>query len=513
MPEIAVRTTNNSSGGGVSSQHPLFGKMLPKWVKIRDCYEGEDEVKGKGQLYLPPTSGMVEDGMANATSPGRVAYDAYKMRAVLPDIVNDAVDAMLGVMHHKPPVIELPAKMESLMERATLRNESLPMLLRRINEEQLITGRCGLLADMPANPTPTNNAVRASSKTMADLPYIALYPAESIINWDSGRRDGIEIENLNLVVLNESEYERDEDFSWNFVNKYRTLVLGEADVNEPRGDGIYRVGVFRDEGSMTFNPEALTVPQWRGRTMGEVPFTFINSCDIVPDPDKPPLLGLANLVLTIYRGEGDYRQNLFMQGQDTLVLAGGNSQDVDLRVGSGGRIDLPQGGTAQYIGVSGEGLEEQRIALENDYIRAGTKGGQLMDSVSRERESGDALKIRVAARTATLNQIALTGAFGLQYNLRQIAAWVGANPEEVTVTPNLDFIDDSFQPDDLVKFITAKNSGAPISYETIHKWLQNKDITELDFEEEIRKIDEEDSNLSLGTSNPEDLEEDDDDRE
>lgn len=496
----------------VDSKHPLYTENSDIWIQIRDTHEGEQTVKDKGQLYLPATSGMVADGMKNAEAPGYKAYEAYKTRAVMPDLVKDAVDAMLGVMHHKPPIIELPESMEPLRDMATLRNESLEMLLRRINEEQLITGRCGLLADMPKDPSPTDTRVQASGRTTttADLPYLALYNAETITNWDYGRRDGIQIQNLNVVILDESEYERDDEFEWEFQEKYRVLILGEVDENEPRGTGVYRVGTFRDE-NFSFVEAQLITPSYRGSTLEEIPFTFINCCDIVADPDQAPLLGLSNLVLTIYRGEADYRQSLFQQGQDTLVIIGGNTEDENLRVGANGRLDLPSGADAKYIGVDSAGLEEQRNALENDYSRAMQKGGQLMDSISRERESGDALKIRVAARTATLNQIALTGAFGLQHSLRQIARWIGADPEQVTVTPNLDFVDDDFKPDDLVKLISAKNMGAPISRETIHLWLQNKDVTDLDFEEELGKIEEEEP--MPGSTNPEDLEDDEDDED
>ena len=498
----------------VDQKHPYYLRSLEDWIMLRDIYEGERKVKDKGTVYLPATSGMIQDGMDNALSEGRMAYEAYKTRAVVPDILDDAVNAMLGVMHHKPAVIELPEAMEPLRERATLRNESLQMLLRRINEEQLLTGRVGLLADMTAEPTRPRTGVMPSGRTIRvdDLPYIALYRTESMINWDAGARDGIEVQNLNIVVLDESGFERETSrtFSWVERKKYRVLVLGETDLNEPTGVGTYRVGVFREDTGLEFTETNLIEPSYRGQTLDEIPFTFINACDVVPDPDKPPLLGLGNAVMTIYRGEADYRQSLFMQGQDTLVIAGGNTGDDVVRTGAGAKIDLPVNASAEYIGVSSDGISEQRTALENDYNRAQQKGGQLMDSVSRNRESGEALTIRVAARTATLNQIALTGAFGLQQSLRQIAKWIGANPDEVTVTPNLDFVDDNFTPDDLVKMITAKNSGAPIALRTIHTWLQNRDVTDLDFEEEVAMIEEEED-LALGSSNPEDLVDDEDD--
>jgi hypothetical protein len=465
----------------VSSKHPMYTDTLPDWQQMQDTYAGERTVKAAGVTYLPPTSGMIADGMTG-TQPGLAAYNAYKKRAVYHNFVREAVQAMLGVMHHKPPVIELPAQMEQLRTRATLRGESLEMLLRHINEQQLVYGRLGIMAE------PIDGA------GLGVPPMIATYNAKSIINWDEGTRQDPELRNLNLVVLDESGYERTTDLEWEHKTRYRVLVLGDIFKNEAEGAGVYySVGLY-DEEQTAINVSAQEEPRLAGGRRAEfIPFVFINACDIEPTPDDPPLIGLSNLTLAIYRGEADYRQNLFMQGQDTLVTIGLNKakQDETLRTGAGGRIDLPLNGDAKYIGVNSEGLKEQREALSADRSAAAEKGGQLMDTVSRQKESGDALKIRVAARTATLNQIALTGAYGLEQMLKMIARWMGANQNEVVVTPNLDFADEGMEGKSLVDFMTAKRLGAPISMETIHGMMQRHEVTELDFEEELAKIAEE----------------------
>ena len=474
-------TTEAGASGGISSHHPLYQTFVEDWEQMDDTYHGQRRVKEAGVRYLPPTQGMIEDGMKSAQQLGWKAYDAYRRRAVFPDFVAEAVEAMIGVMHHKPPQIELPSVMEPMREMATLNHESLEVLLRRINEQQLVTGRLGLMLDLPSKP------IMGSA-----LPYIAVYEAPKIINWDVGRSDGIGLRDLNMVVLDESEYERQADFSWEWQKKLRVLTLG--DPTETFRDDLQQVltymqGVFRDD-ITTFTVENMMEPVIRGKRLEQIPFVFINSKDIVSEPDDPPLLGISNLALTVYRGEADYRQTLFMQGQDTLVVIGG-SEDT-YRVGVGQMIKIGDtAGDAKYIGPSGEGLPEMRTSLENDYARASQKGGQLLDSVSRQKESGEALSVRVAARTATLNQLAMAGAFGLQKLLRQAAEWIGANPEEVVVEPNLDFIDDTLGGEELVKLATAKSLGAPLSRKSIHDLMANKGLTEMTYEDEIKEIMEE----------------------
>ena len=461
----------------IDSKHPLYAEFVQDWRLMRDCAAGQRKVKERGFDYLPATSGMIEDGalLADRNTVGYRAYDAYRKRARFPDATSEAIAALLGAMHRKPPMIELPAALEPLRERATPQGESLAVLLQRINEEQLTTGRCGLLGDV------------IGTGPRAGETYIAKYDAEDVINWDHGQRgtDGEHV--LNLVVLNESANRRVAGgFDWEVVQQHRVLILGELEANEAAG--TYMVGVFVDDAD--FNPEALTVPTIRGQTLDRIPFVFVNAVDVVPDPAKPPLLGLADLCVGIYQGEADYRLALFMQGQDTLVVIGGTPapEGEKLRVGANARIDLPQNGDAKYIGTSAEGIAEMREALRFDKQEAGQKGAQLMDSVSRERESGEALTVRVAARTATLNRVATAGAFALQSVLRVLAGWAGADPEQVVVVPNLDFADETMGGQELAQLMGAKTMGAPISLESVHALMARRGLTQKTLEDELAAI-------------------------
>jgi len=486
---------------GVDSKHPFYDEHRPDLQQMRETYRGERIVKQAAFRYLPATAGMIADGLERPEQKGFKAYDAYRKRSRFPDLVREAVEALLGVMHHKPATIELPEKMEFMREDATARNESLQMFLRRINEEQLVTGRAGLLADV------------ADKGERKDKPYLVINQGETVINWDEGRSDGIEVQNLNFVSIDETENERIGDFEWEEQQKFRVLLLlkdetdeaavaavqgpnargtgtgegGEEPVmNLPEGEGVYRMGVFR-ENNTTFTPSRLITPSIRGETLNKIPFVFVNTKDITPEPDDPPLLGLSNLTLAIYCGEADYRQALFLQGQDTLVVIGA-TDDEEHRVGAGASINLPQSADAKFIGVDSSGLSEMRLSLENDYTRAGAKGGQLLDTVGGDQQSGEALRVRVAAKTATLNQIALAGAFALESLLKIVAEWLKLDPEQVVVAPNLDFVDDQISGQQVVEFMTAKSLGAPISLESIHKQLQDRGFTELSFQEEVDKI-------------------------
>ena len=99
------------------SKHPTYAAFLPDWILMGHTNAGERTIKENRETYLPTTSGQRQDGM-NSGQEGRAAYDAYLRRAFYPSVVNDAVEAMIGVMHHKPPKIDLPAALEGVRDLA-----------------------------------------------------------------------------------------------------------------------------------------------------------------------------------------------------------------------------------------------------------------------------------------------------------------------------------------------------------------------------------------------------------
>jgi hypothetical protein len=472
----------------LDSRHPTYLSLMDDWLLMERSYKGERAIKAADDFvinvpgigpqnaqYLPPTQVMLNLGMGQNQA-GRQMYDAYKKRAVYPGIVRFAIERLVGVLWHKPPLIEVPTVMEPVLKRLTLEGEDGDCLLRRIHEALLGPGRIGLMLDLDVDPE-TNTA----------RPYIATYTATSILNWDAGNRDDEDaVKTLNLVVLDESEFERQVDFSWKLIEKFRVLALGDLLENEDAGVN-YRVATQR----ATREPPPASdyiEPNIRGNALQEIPFVFINPKDLMPEPDVPPLKPLADLALTIYRGEADYRQTLFMQSQDTLVIIGRQNTDQAVRIGAGTVIDVPIGGDAKYVGVIAAGLAEQGKALQNDKQEAAQLAGQIIDTISKQKESGEALGLRIAAQTASLNLISRTAAAGLERILKIAAKWMGANPEDVSVVPNTDFGDPGLFADELVKLMTAKSMGAPISNETIHDIIADRGLTEKTFEEETAAI-------------------------
>lgn len=446
----------------IDATHPDFDAKIDDWNQMADTYAGARAVKAARQNYLPATKSMVLDGAYEGSDPGYSVYNGYLRRAVFPDLVKIAAHTMVGLIMKDPSTYVLPKAMEGLLARATNEGESLEALHRRILLAQLTKGRFGLAVDVAED---------------VDLPYFVGYEAESITNWDTFSSPG-QVNNLSFVITREEERSLVDGFSWDTNTVYRALILDEQ--------GTYATYTEQDG-----NASSIVRPSFNGRNLDFIPFNFIGALDLVPTPGTIPLLGISNSALSIYTGEADFRQTLHMLGQDTLVVMGvapGGEEDDDqeeTRVGANAILELPEGGDAKYVGINGNGLTEQRQALSDDYQRAAAEGSRLLENTAAQAESGEALKVRVAAKTTTLTAVSIAAAAGLEAGLKNIARFMGIDPNEVRVEPNTDFVQDSLPPQEVLALVQAKNEGAPLSFESIHEYLRNHDYTDLNLQEEL----------------------------
>lgn len=472
--------------------HPLYDKHYPDWRMLEDCFEGERKVKEQGVIYLPPTPGQVLDGMSTPgkvgscklDAPGVVSYNNYKARAVFPDFFTEGVKTLVGILNEKPAKVTVPERMKPLLAKITKDGEGVNTLLRQIHFECLTTGRGGLLVDLPK---------QASTEPK---PYIALYKALEILNWDEGAMNEGE-DRLNLVVLDESGDKRQQDLTWCYQYQYRVLSLGPVAPDASLVGATYRQYVLEGQDTLPDDSKAVE-PRVYDKPLDHIPFTFFGPVDLNAKPDQSPLLGLGNLCMHIYRSEADYRYTLFMQGQDTLVVVGGLVQtnqelpaggaEPALRVGADARIDVQLNGDAKYIGVSSKGLPEMRQALNSDKELAAVRTGQLLAPGKMSMESGEALKTRVAAQTSTLSSVAIASASALSRALKDMALWLGEDPEAIVVEPNLDFSNYQIATQDLVQLITAKRLGYPLSMETLHHVAKERGVTNMTFDREVVQI-------------------------
>jgi hypothetical protein len=459
--------------GDVSEKHPDLAIILEDWQECRDAVAGATTVKAKATQYLPMPSGF------KGSPEPEGMYSAYKMRAQFPDLFSPCIQGMLGIIHQSEAHIEGLEEgkpLANMWEKASPDELTLEALHRKITEEILTTGRVALLADLPPEG--------------GELPWVAMYRAESLINWSESR---------NFFVL-EEDYRVRTGFSWEGKKRYRILELM---------DSVYQVQVV-DEDGRALNPEddlteqdveegvatAIVVPQVRGGdTLEKIPLVIAGSRDMALEPDQIPLIGVVRAAYAIYRLDADYRHQLFMSGQETLFYIGLDKADVPSYVGAGVGVSIPEGGDAKYVGPSGSGIAAHKTAIDDERANASEAGSRMFAvGDKKSAESGEALRIRARAGSATLVSVAQTSAAALEQVLRYCAELVGQDPEEIIVKPNLDFLEQDMTADEANKMVELWMNKV-IAYETLYDNLQRGGIAseERTAEEEQELVAEEEA--------------------
>ena len=470
----------------VDNPHPSFLERLPEWQMLRASLRGAAAIKEAGEAYLP-----MPDGFRASSQPDKM-YGAYLMRAQYPDIIRPTIAGIIGVVHRTEANVSLPPELELLRERCTPDGLTLDAFHRLISAEVLLQGRYGVLADVPKD---------------GGNVYLAGYAAETIRNWSEFYHD--------LYVLDETRLRR-VGFAWMEHRRYRVLQLI---------DGVYQQAIFEygpqasiatgpmtnlgipnsgigvgsaavpdaqlpDLGGLTAQGrkevEQLTdtiIPfQQGGKPLDFLPMVIIGSRDIRDIPDEAPMIGVARSALAIYRLDADYRHQMFMTGQETLVFSGVDSGWQPSVVGAGVWIALtsPEA-KAYYVGVSGAGIGAIRQAITDERAVAIAEGARLFtqqNSGSRA-ESGEALRLRYSSESASLVDVAKASAAGLEKALRFAAQLVGADPDLCIVEPNLEFIDVRMTATDALALTQVWMQGG-ISYDTLYANLARGELADQD---------------------------------
>jgi len=442
------------------SKHPQYVDNAGKWTQMRDTTDGEHAVKSATIKYLPKTQGQIEDKVN-----GQDHYNAYVKRSVWFDYLANTQKDSIGMLHREPTILSLPTSMENYGNVASNEREDVQTFLRRIHEQQLIPGRCGLLVDIDSS--------------ISNVPYSILYPTERIINWDDSP-------DKRWIILDESEGIVDAStMSRTWKIKYKLLALDEND--------DYFVRDFTDWTPELLIPDDFAIyPVYQGRTMKRIPFTFCNSSNIVSDVENPPLLDLSNSVLSIYRGEADYRQTLFMQGFAVMFLKGFTEAELGtIRIGSGTYIHASgEDAEASFLEVAGAGLSEMRESQEGLKQYANKLGTSFEENASPE--SGVALSTKFSIKTASLQTIAITAVMALKQQLEYIVEWTKSTGD-VMIQPNLDFLDNGAKAAEVNGMLLAVKDGG-MTQEDYWKWLSERDLTSFTFEEWKQKVAVQDNN-------------------
>lgn len=409
-----------------------------QWDRIRAALEGSDAIKNNGTVFLDQPSAMTAN-----------EYTAYKNRAAFYPVAERTLRGMTGMICRKPPRIELPKRLEGIRATATSSGNPLGVMIEDALADVLSLGRKGWLLDFPAN-----------SATSLTLPYFAVYDADSILDHRTEIVDGIG--RLTYLTLQEDPGDEDAD------EMIRHLAIE---------NGVYVVRRWAIKGKAEAMIEEV-IPTVNGKPLTEIPFVCMSPYDLRVDLEKPPMLDLVDVNISHYRNSADYEHALYLTAQPTPYVTGNlDEANKPKSIGSGSIWYLPEGATAGMLEFSGAGIEAQRKAMEDKENRMAALGARMINEGRNRNEASDTAKMRGASELSLVAGSVNYVEAGLERLLRVAAVWVRANPDEVKVELNRDWVSVAMDPNTLNSLIKAWQSGA-ISHETLWSNLQRGEIAD-----------------------------------
>lgn len=428
---------------GIETLHPQYSKRLPQWQRCMDCFEGSDRIKSEERrtTYLPTLSGQND-----------VEYVAYITRALFFNATGRTVQGLVGAMVRNEPTFKLPGAMDDWTKDLTPDHHSAVELVKQIGEAILLYNRALLLVDRPEVD---------ESRGIEDRPYIAMYDALAITNWQT--------EPFPRVVLKETFFERDEkdEYSRRESTQYRELLLL---------DGVYTQRLWRKVPRTQTGPSKseeygiyrTITPTRRGQRMTELPVVWLSMQGLVQKIEKSPLLDLVDVNISHFHNSADLEHGRHFTALPTPWVSGVSAEELGgkMRIGSATAWALPNPQSrAGFLEFSGQGLAAIAEGMRSKEEMMAALGARLLQQPRRTQvEAAETARIHASGEVSALTAVAVAAEEGLEKALEIAREWEGVSGK-VEARLNRDFIDTRLAPQELTALLSAWQQGG-ISIDT-----------------------------------------------
>lgn len=398
--------------------HPKYMSRVAQWIKCRDAYEGEDQIKSKGEKYLPRLTGQNDD-----------EYSMYKRRALFYSITGKSLAALVGMAMSAGERISYPDGMAKYFEDVI--PTQFTELMATVLHEVLLQSRVGIMIEAPQ---------------IGGLPYPVTYVAEDIVDWSEDATGRLSFVRLREEVENRSSLGEVE-----IVEQYRELSL----VN-----GVYTQSIKSNLDTYT------VVPTFAGFELDYIPFYVVNPVGLGFKDIKPMMLDIANINVSHYMSSADLEHGRHFTGLPTPVILGGEVNGP-LHIGSTKFLVIPtKGSDAKYLEFTGLGLASLEKALSEKQGLLASMSARLLDNSSRGSEAAEAVKLRYSSETASLKTVVEAANKCVNIVYKKIAEMLREDPDEVSIVLGTDFMESYLSPAEMSTLFDGYFNGG-VSAETL----------------------------------------------
>ena len=435
----------------VSTTHPDYRYALPKWQRCRDVMEGKDRLESRdigtavnGGTYLQKPEGLELD-----------EFRAYVKRASWFGAAGRTLDALAGLILAKTATVDYPRPIATQLDDVTLTGVKLREFVQQVVAEELTVSRQLIFVGFPE--ISTEGMTQQEVEQLGIRPFLKLYQAESIINWQTKIINNVNV--ITMIVLKE-QIEVNNGFEHDTEIQYRVLELI---------DGIYRMRVYSE--SETIVSEVY--PLMNGEPMSFIPAFFVGGHEV----RKPAMLELIDTNISHYRNSADYEHALrFTVPMPIISGVRASEEDKKITIGSLTALVLedPQA-KGTYLEFSGQGLKPLQEAIKDKEFRMAVLGARMLSDEKKASEAVGTVEIRTSAERSVLTDLANDVSDAIQKALKVMAQWSDQPTEGVRYKLNVDYGINRLDYHTLKELVAAWQADA-ITFKTLYENLQRGDI-------------------------------------
>lgn len=405
---------------------PAIAEFLDEWETNRAMIAGARVVRAGGEKYLPKFPSV--DPAQHRAIIERTAFFPGASRTH---------EGLMGLLFRKPPVVDAGEGFLTLLN--TIRADGGPIedLAEEVASELLTVNFGVLLTDVPPS---VPGRSKAQEEAMGIRPRILHYEAKSILGIDTG------VVNNRQQPIN-VRLQQDAD-------TIRELML----VN-----GVYQVRIWTRIKGKGQKPSQWAIDQTftphRGaETLDEIPVTVITLGRRLK-PTTAPLYDVCDLNRSHYHASANLATCDYWLS-NPIPWTTGTKPREDISIGQGEMWQFPEEnakiGMLEYAGAQ-VGQLESRANTIRDYMASA--GARILAAEKAAVESGQALEIRNAAQTASLDHVRRTMVRIILDQIEWVAWWAGEDETTVNFEVSGDYTAAKLSPEERKQIVAEWQAG------------------------------------------------------
>ncbi len=405
-----------------------------RWKKNRDFLSGRDAVIQAGTRYLPkPTYGMGDD-----------EYNEFKKEVGFYPACITVMEGWLGLIFRDDPdlIAEQHETLLDLEQCVTRDGDSLEEFAQSVVRETLTTNWAGILVDHPTQPEGVT-LTAANAIDEGFRPFLALYPAESILDVEYG------------IVRNRR-----------VIAKVRLRETDTRELELKLVNGIYHIETWDNVDGQWLLTNA-TIPTRGGKPLDFIPFKIATTKQ-AKYPTPAPFEHMVDLNCEMLIIEGKLAQaqrhaaNPIITASGVKVQTDENGKAIERQwiLGPGTVWEFEGEVKVDVTEFEGHGITRLQTRLDEKKSQLARTGARILQDDKAAAEAAETVVIRQTSDNSRLAGMSRIIARHIQDALRWMAWWLGAdNTDDVSFELNYDYTSNTFTKEDLDALVTAYQAG------------------------------------------------------